>query len=135
MAAIDHRIIKILIFALDDVLRAGLQVLLAAVFPRGEIYLTDHELEALSAISQAAFHLVVFYPGSPFEEQLCAAHKIKLVCPDLPVILVVETQAQMHAALGADVDRVLFKGFTMETLTTTIKDLLPPALGSPAVTG
>ncbi len=135
MAAIDHRKIKILIFALDDVLRDGLQVLLAAAFPRGEIFLTDNELDALSAISQTAFHLVLFYPGSPFDQQLYATHKIKLVCPDLPVVLVVETQAQMRDALDAGVDRVLFKGFSMETLTGSIKDLVPACTGSPGGPG
>jgi DNA-binding NarL/FixJ family response regulator len=135
MTVIDHRKIKILLFALDDVLRDGLQVLLAAVFPRGEIHLTDNELDALSAIAQNAYHLVLFYPGSPFEEQLCAAHKVKLVCADLPVVLVVETQAQKHEALDAGVDRVLFKGFSMETLTSSIQDLVPPDLDTPAETG
>jgi DNA-binding NarL/FixJ family response regulator len=135
MTVIDHRKIKLLIFARDDVLRDGLQVLLAAVFPRGEFYLTDNEADALNTISQKAYHLVLFYPGSPFEEQLCAATKIKRVCPDLPVVLVVETQAQMHEALDAGADRVLLKGFTMETLTGSIKDLVPPDLGTPADPG
>jgi DNA-binding NarL/FixJ family response regulator len=135
MAVIDHRIIKILIFALHDPLRDGLQVLLAAVFPRGEFYLTDNELAAVTALSQRNFNLVLFYTGSPFDEQLCAAHKIKLLCPDMPVVLVVETQAQMREALDAGVDRVLFKGFTMETLTSTIMDLVPQDLGTSAEPG
>jgi DNA-binding NarL/FixJ family response regulator len=126
MAVIDHRTIKILIFALNDALSNGLQVLLTAVFPRGEFYLIDNELDAVSAIAQTVFSLVLFYPGSPFDEQLCAAHKIKQLCPELPVVVVIETQAHMREALDAGVDRVLYKGFTMESLTGAIMDLVPP---------
>jgi DNA-binding NarL/FixJ family response regulator len=117
--------IRILMVARNDVLRNGLQALLAAVFPEGEIEEAESEASALESVGRKTFHLVIFYPGLPMSELMSAARKVKQTVPALRTILITEEPGQRVPALEAGIDQTILCGFTIDELTGVLKKLFP----------
>jgi DNA-binding NarL/FixJ family response regulator len=113
--------IKILVIARADVLRDGLQTMLAGLLPGAKIDLLDDGSQTTNQVRQKEYDLIFLYPGLGFETLLSATRAIKTAATRAFTIMVIEEQDQVRKALEAGADQVLLKGFSAVQLITILR--------------